>query len=460
MLGIVARLSDVLLVAAGAWLAHALRYNGSFDLTDAERFLVALSCALTLLVFPPLGIYRSWRGQTLYRLLSRVTLAWFTVVALGLCFIFTLHRSNEISRLWLGQAVLTSGALLIAGKLVIHAVLRRLRQSGKNQRSVVIVGAESYSRAVLEQMQAASQAGFKPIYVFDDSAATPGPGHRVSGVPVLTDFGELTRIVRAGGVDEMWLALPLSHERMIQRIVREFRHDFVNLRFLPDVRSMSLFNRSVTEVLGMPAINLAATPLSDPQLWPKLVFDRLFALAVLIPLLPLFIVLGIAVKLSSPGPVLFRQKRKGVDGREFEIFKFRTMRVHNEEAGVVRQASRNDSRVTKVGAFLRRTSLDELPQFINVLFGQMSVVGPRPHAIEHDNLYKDLVDGYMYRYRIRPGITGWAQVNGYRGETRKVEKMEARVKFDLFYIQNWTFWFDIKIILITLVKGFVGRNAF
>lgn len=136
------------------------------------------------------------------------------------------------------------------------------------------------------------------------------------------------------------------------------------------------------------------------------------------------------------------------------------MRVHAEETGVVRQASRNDSRITKVGAFLRRTSLDELPQFFNVLFGQMSVVGPRPHAIEHDDLYKELVDGYMYRYRVRPGITGWAQVNGYRGETRKVEKMAARVKFDLFYMQNWTFWFDIKIILITLVKGFVGRNAF
>lgn len=458
MLGIVARLSDVLLVAAGAWLAHALRYNGSFDLTDAERSLVALSCALTLLVFPPLGIYRSWRGQTLHRLLSRVTLAWFAVVVLGLCFIFTLHRSNDISRLWLGTAVLTCGALLLAGKLFIHAVLRKVRQSGKNQHSVIIVGTESYSRAVLDQMHAASEAGFRPVYVFDDSGTVPSAC--IGGVPVLTDFAQLARIVRAGGIDEMWLALPLSHERVIQRIVREFRHDFVNLRFLPDVRSMTLFSQSVTEVLGMPAINLAASPVSDPQLWPKRVFDRLFALAVLVPLLPLFIVLGIAVKLSSPGPVLFKQKRKGVDGQEFEIFKFRTMRVHQEQHGVVRQASRHDARITKVGAFLRRTSLDELPQFLNVLLGQMSVVGPRPHAIEHDDLYKDLIDGYMYRYRIRPGITGWAQVNGYRGETRKVEKMEARVKFDLFYIQNWTFWFDIKIILITLVKGFVGRNAF
>ncbi|QQC67291.1 undecaprenyl-phosphate glucose phosphotransferase [Paraburkholderia ginsengisoli] len=460
MFGIVSRLCDVLLIAAGAWLAHGMRYDGSFVLTNAERFLVVQSCVFALLVFPPLGVYRSWRGQTLYRLLSRVTLAWLAVVVLGLCVVFSLHLTNDISRLWFGQAVLTSGALLLVERVIVRAFQRHWRKSGKDQRNVVIVGAGSYGRAVLAQLQAAAPAGFTPIYVFDDAAEATGFRRSVSGVPVMTDFRELKRRVRAREVDEMWLALPLSHERTIQRIVRDFRNDFVNLRFLPDVRSMTLLNRSVTEVLNMPAINLATSPEPDPQLWPKFLFDRVFALAVLIPLLPLFIFLGIAVKLSSPGPILFRQKRKGIDGREFNIFKFRTMKVHSNGAGTVRQASRNDPRITKVGAFLRRTSLDELPQFLNVLFGQMSVVGPRPHAIEHDDLYKDVVDGYMYRYRIRPGITGWAQVNGYRGETLKVEKMEARVKFDLFYIQNWTFWFDIKIILITLVKGFVGRNAF
>jgi putative colanic acid biosynthesis UDP-glucose lipid carrier transferase len=460
MFGIVSRLCDVLLIMAGSWLAHGMRYDGSFVLTDAERVLVVQSCVLALLVFSPLGIYRSWRGQALHQLMSRVALAWLMVGALELCVVFTLHLTNDISRLWFGQAFLSSGALLLAERLVVRGVQRHLRKSGKDQRSVVIVGAGSYGRAVLAQLQTAAPAGFRPVYMFDDNGA-PGVRHSISGVPVMTDFRELRRSVRAREVDEVWLALPLSHERTIQRIVREFRHDFVNLRFLPDVRSLTLLNRSVTEVLNMPALNLAASPLSDPQLWPKFLFDRVFALAVLITLLPVFAALCIAVKLSSPGPVLFRQKRKGIDGREFDIFKFRTMKVHSESGGgVVSQASRNDLRITKVGALLRRTSLDELPQFLNVLLGQMSVVGPRPHAIEHDDLYKDLVDGYMYRYRIRPGITGWAQVNGYRGETRKVEKMEARVKFDLFYIQNWTFWFDIKIILITLVKGFVGKNAF
>jgi len=242
--------------------------------------------------------------------------------------------------------------------------------------------------------------------------------------------------------------------------MREFRDDFVNLRFMPDTRSLSLYNHSLVDILGIPTINLAAAPVTELEMWPKRVFDSLFAVAVLLLLTPVLLAIAIAVKCSSPGPVLFRQRRKGVDGHQFEIFKFRTMRVHKEAPGQLTQAGRHDKRITRVGAFLRRTSLDELPQFFNVLLGQMSVVGPRPHALEHDDLYKNLVDGYMYRYRIKPGITGWAQVNGYRGETTRVEKMEARVKFDLFYIQNWSFWFDIKIVLITMLKGFTGSNAY
>ncbi|AJY27928.1 undecaprenyl-phosphate glucose phosphotransferase [Burkholderia thailandensis 34] len=461
MLGLLNKLLDVMLVAAGALLAQMLYDGGILDVSDEQRTVIALLCALTLLVFPAIGVYDGAREQMSYRTLSRVLLGWLGVAAIAAAFMLLLQGDADVSLAWLGRTMLMSGAVLLLGKASIHGVLNGLRRTGAKPRAVAIVGSEVYGRAVLEQLRASPSHGYEVACVFDDSVSSADAAERrVGGVPVVADLRELKRRVRARAINEIWLALPLSHERQIQRIVREFRHDFVNLRFLPDVRGITFFNRSVTQVVGMPAINLATSPLSVLQLWPKFIFDRLFALAVLIPLSPILAALALAVKFSSPGPVLFRQKRKGVDGREFEILKFRTMRVHAEEAGVVRQASRNDSRITKVGAFLRRTSLDELPQFFNVLFGQMSVVGPRPHAIEHDDIYKELVDGYMYRYRVRPGITGWAQVNGYRGETRKVEKMAARVKFDLFYMQNWTFWFDIKIILITLVKGFVGRNAF
>ena len=274
------------------------------------------------------------------------------------------------------------------------------------------------------------------------------------------DLADLTLLVRGRAIRELWLALPISQERTIHKLVTEFRDDFVNIRFIPDVRSLSFFNHAVVDLLGVPAINLAASPITDLKVLPKRVFDRLFAAVVLLGLAPLLIVLAVAVKLSSPGPVFFKQKRKGIDGYEFEIYKFRSMKVHVETAGHITQAKKGDKRVTRVGAFLRRTSLDELPQFINVLRGEMSVVGPRPHALEHDDIYKDLVKGYMYRYRIKPGITGWAQVNGFRGETDRIEKMMGRVKLDLYYMQHWSFGLDMKIVAMTFWKGFAGANAY
>jgi putative colanic acid biosynthesis UDP-glucose lipid carrier transferase len=192
----------------------------------------------------------------------------------------------------------------------------------------------------------------------------------------------------------------------------------------------------------------------------KEIFDRTFAAFALAVLLPLMIAIAIAVKRSSPGPVFFRQTRRGRGGRKFRIYKFRTMRQHREPSGQVTQARKGDPRVTRLGAFLRRTSLDELPQFINVLKGEMSVVGPRPHATEHDKIYRNLVVNYMERYSIKPGITGWAQVNGFRGETDGVEKMSGRVELDLYYIRNRTLWLDLKIVMLTVLKGLGGANAY
>jgi exopolysaccharide biosynthesis polyprenyl glycosylphosphotransferase len=192
----------------------------------------------------------------------------------------------------------------------------------------------------------------------------------------------------------------------------------------------------------------------------KEIFDRIFAALALIGLIPVFAAVAIAVKLSSRGPVFFTQNRKGADGRVFKIYKFRTMRLHAQQAGQLKQATRNDPRITRVGAILRRTSLDELPQFYNVLRGDMSVVGPRPHALEHDELYQKIVSGYLQRYRIKPGITGWAQVHGLRGETDRVEKMERRVEHDLYYLHHWSFALDMRIVAATIVKGLMHSNAY
>jgi putative colanic acid biosynthesis UDP-glucose lipid carrier transferase len=461
MFRITVRCLDALFVIAGGLLAHWMRFCTPIALADTERLLIAFNCVLVLLLFPGFGVYETWRGKALAPVLARIAAAWLVVVATALVLAFTLHRMDAVSRLWFGYSTLISGALIIATRCIMHVVLRFVRRRGMNVRTVAIVGAPGFARTLLAHLEHAPQAGFKPVCVFDTSVeGNDAYGARLTRLPVLTDLKAFAARVRDERVNEVWLALPLSEEHTIYRFTHTFRHDFVNLRLIPDVRSLSLFNHAIVDVVGLPTLNLSATPVSPPQMWPKLMFDRLFAALALFGLAPVFVVLAIGIKLTSPGPVFFRQIRKGVDGQPFGIYKFRSMTVHHEAHGQLTQASRNDSRVTKLGSFMRRTSLDELPQFLNVLLGQMSVVGPRPHAVEHDDLYKDQVYGYMHRYRIKPGITGWAQVNGYRGATTKVEKMEARVKFDLFYIQNWSFWFDMKIVFITIFKGFVGRNAF
>ncbi|MFT4067551.1 undecaprenyl-phosphate glucose phosphotransferase [Paraburkholderia sp.] len=465
MLSVLSRIIDLAMVALGAVLAAAVHSGRVVWLDDMQSVSLAFGCLLVVVFFPALGIYQSWRGKPLYDLLSRVAGGWLMVEVAGVLISFSVHRSDSLSRLWLVYWAAATIVLLVVTKAIVYSILRGLRREGFNQRAVAIVGGAPYGRFLIEQMRGRPEAGFTPVVVFDEGGTInhyedPDTADAIDGVPVERDYRRMIELVRQRAIRELWLALPISKEQAIHRFVSDLRNDFVNIRFIPDVGSLTLFNQPMVELLGVPAINLAASPITDLRVLPKRVFDRVFALGALTALAPLMLVIAVMVKLSSPGPVFFRQKRKGIDGREFEIFKFRSMKLHQEEAGKVTQATRRDPRITAVGAFLRRTSLDELPQFINVLRGEMSVVGPRPHALEHDDIYKDLVKGYMHRYRIKPGITGWAQINGYRGETDRIEKMMGRVKLDLYYMQHWTFWLDIKIVVLTLWKGFAGSNAY
>ncbi|CAD6511374.1 undecaprenyl-phosphate glucose phosphotransferase [Paraburkholderia metrosideri] len=465
MLSVLSRIIDIAMVALGAAIAAAMRSGKVVWLDDMQSVSLAFGCLLMVVFFPALGIYQSWRGKPLYDLLSRVAGGWLMVEITGVLISFSLHRSDSLSRLWLVYWALATVVLLIITKVIVYSILRGLRREGFNQRAVAIVGGAPYGRFLIEQMRSRPEAGFSPVVLFDEDGTInpyedPDADNSIEGVPVERDYQRMIQLVRQRSIRELWLALPISKEKAIHRFVMDLRNDFVNIRFIPDVRSLTLFNQPMVELLGVPAINLAASPITDLRVLPKRVFDRLFALAALTALAPLMIAIAVMVKISSPGPVFFRQKRKGIDGNQFEIYKFRSMKMHKEEAGKITQATRRDPRITAVGAFLRRTSLDELPQFINVLRGEMSVVGPRPHALEHDDIYKDLVKGYMHRYRIKPGITGWAQINGYRGETDRIEKMMGRVKLDLYYMQHWTFWLDIKIVVLTLWKGFAGSNAY
>ncbi|HEV3106730.1 MAG TPA: undecaprenyl-phosphate glucose phosphotransferase [Trinickia sp.] len=472
--GLIARLCDVALIISSAALASQIRFAdwGQGGFRDA---FVLLTAAFALVLFPFFGVYESWRGRSKWVLAGQVAVAWFVVQTCALTAMFSLRQIDFVSRLWFVYWSALAGGLLISYRLVTHAVLARLRHAGLNLHQVALVGCGAHCESILRRIEGAPATGFRTAAVYalkTEALVTPREPRAVrvrmpakaapkTSVERFHDLEAFAQFVRTHDLHEVWLALPLSAERTILRIIGEFRNDLVNIRYMPDVRSLALFDSSgIIDLLGVPAINLIASPLSPSALMKKAIFDRVFALCALIGLAPLLAAIAIAVKLSSPGPVLFKQRRKGADGRVFTIYKFRSMRVHQQTAGVVKQAVRHDPRVTKVGAFLRRTSLDELPQFFNVLRGDMSVVGPRPHALEHDDLYQKVVAGYIHRYRIKPGITGWAQINGYRGETDRIEKMERRVAHDLYYLGNWSFALDMRIIAATVVRGLMHSNAY
>jgi putative colanic acid biosynthesis UDP-glucose lipid carrier transferase len=323
---------------------------------------------------------------------------------------------------------------------------------------VAVVGAGSLGQSVVQHLHDSPWTGFLLAGFYDDNPALHGrviEGERVEGSP-----DDLIALAKAGNVDEVWLTLPLRAEERVKEIMTRLRNTTVNVRFVPNIFGFSLLNHSMGEVAGVPVLNLNTSPMLGVNRWVKAFEDRILAALILILTSPLMLVIALAVKLSSPGPVLFRQRRHGWDGKPIKIYKFRTMVVHTEPEGCVVQCQRYDMRLTPVGAFLRRTSLDELPQFINVLQGRMSIVGPRPHAVEHNEQYKELIDDYMQRHKVKPGITGWAQVNGWRGETDTLDKMKKRVEYDLQYISNWSLWLDLKIIFLTLVKGFIHKNAY
>jgi Undecaprenyl-phosphate glucose phosphotransferase len=458
--GLLNRLLDVALILASAALGWYIHTGGVAPVASATAVAAstaAFSAAISLALFAAAGAYQTPSARSLGALAGQILFAWLATQICTVLVMFSIHRVELISRLWFGYWTVATAVALMTSRLIAYIVLGRTRYAHSNLRRVAIVGADEQCAALMRKIEVAPESGFRAVTTLDLHAAADVSD---AMVPRYASTQAFVRRVRSEDVHELWLALPLSEQPQIAAQVDEFSNDLINIRFFPDVRSLALFDGGVTDLLGVPAINLVASPLSPLALAKKDIFDRAFAALALLALAPLMLVIAVAVKLSSRGPVLFTQRRKGADGRVFRIFKFRSMNVHASGAGVLQQATRNDLRVTRVGAFLRRTSLDELPQFFNVLIGDMSVVGPRPHAIEHDALYQTVVDDYIHRYRIKPGITGLAQVNGFRGETDRIEKMQSRVDHDLYYLRNWSFALDMRIVIATVVKGMKHRNAY
>jgi len=384
--------------------------------------------------------------------LGRIILEWSAVVCVlllaGFAFKVTAQFSRAMMLTWFCLTPLMLYGVHIARSRVHWAI-----SNGALAPSYLIIGANGVGFELLRRLPRKGFLGFFDFRSADRLPETIDPAHLVGHCRDVADFA------RKHGVTAIYIALPLSNVPRIGEMVRELRDTTASIYFVPDVFAFDLVQGRLVEINGMPAISVCDTPFHGMDAVMKRATDIILASSALFVLAPLMTLIALAVKLTSAGPVLFRQRRYGLNGEEIQVYKFRSMTVC-EDGAVVTQAKKDDQRVTPLGRILRSTSLDELPQLLNVLEGKMSVVGPRPHAVAHNELYRKLINGYMIRHKVRPGITGWAQVNGLRGETDTVEKMRERVRFDLEYLSHWSPWMDLKIICRTLWVIARDQNAY
>ena len=427
-----------------AWFVYNL-YNAPQGVWSMlpERYIYLLIGAALMLGAQSESLYRSWRVNDLGNMLRSVATVWGIVVVVIMLGIYLSKSALEISRVWFVIWSLLCLITLSLQRISAYLFLRWLRRKGFNYKTVLLVGTGSVSQQVVAAIHESAWSGLRVCDHIEPLQLQDWINRPEDQQP-----------------DEIWLCLPLSDEAAIRISLYALRHCLATVRLVPDLFSIKLMNHGISEALGIPMLNLTSSSVKAATRLLKEIEDRVLALLILVLITPLMLAIAVAVKVTSPGPVYFRQKRNGWNGNVIKVYKFRTMYIHQEDDGQVSQATKNDPRITPLGAFLRRTSLDELPQFINVLQGRMSIVGPRPHAIAHNDYYKEQVPRYMLRHKVKPGITGWAQVHGFRGETETLEKMEKRVQYDLYYIEHISLWLDIQIIAMTIFKGFSGRNAY
>ena len=336
-------------------------------------------------------------------------------------------------------------------------VLKRHLARPASRRTAVVVGATALGSKVARALEGGDAYGVDFVGYFDDRV--DGRIDAEAKPRILGKLSEIARYVDEHGVREVYITLPLGSQPRIVGLLEQLQGTTASLFFVPDVFGISIIQGRLQDMNGVPVVGICETPFTGTNELVKRLSDVVLASLILIVISPLLIAIAIGVKLSSPGPVIFKQRRNGLDGGEIVVYKFRSMTTQ-DDGKVVPQATRNDPRITRFGAFLRRSSFDELPQFFNVLQGSMSIVGPRPHAVTHNEQYRQIIKAYMVRHKVKPGITGWAQVNGQRGETDTIEKMRARVEYDLEYLRNWSLALDLRIIAGTIRLVFFDRYAY
>ena len=434
------RIFDASVVVVAGLLALELRRVLEVPLDfpkELSRYYGLISAAALLFVFVSSKDQRSWRGSHMVSMLASVAGRWLLVSVLLLLWLFLFKASQDFSRIWFLVWVMLGILLLWLVRFIVYLLLRLIRQKGFNLKHVLLIGSGALAEQIQSRILEAGWSGYKILLTVPEINASTLSG--------LTE----------ADVDEVWLALPLGDEAGIRETLHALRHSTASIRFAPDLFTLRLINHGVSDVLGVTMFDLSTSPMTGVNQLVKWLEDKVLSSLILLLISPLMILLALGVKLTSPGPVFYRQERVGLNNKPFHMLKFRSMPVDTEKSGVQWGGSAAKA-TTRFGQFIRKTSLDELPQFLNVLKGDMSIVGPRPERPMFVEQFKEEIPDYMKKHMVKAGITGWAQVHGWRGDT----DLKTRIEYDLYYIENWSFWLDLKIVLMTIFKGFVNKNAY
>ncbi|WP_232827852.1 undecaprenyl-phosphate glucose phosphotransferase [Marinomonas shanghaiensis] len=448
-IGISHRALDILCLFATGLLSYWLRFS-HFDLNIAYKNVLLLGVIIGATLLSIFGGYRAWRGSSFTSEIKCVVSATFGTFLLLVLSAFATQTSELYSRIWVATWLASSTFFIIGYRLILRQSLGALRAKGYNIRRVLIIGDGELGQNVANKLIQNPSMGLLVKGFISKANQSP-----IKDIPVVGSLEEIDQLVRDLHIDQVWIALPMSEVAQMEKAQTALATSAVTIRMVPDIFGFQLLNHSVTEVAGLPVINLSTSHmLEGKNRFLKSVEDKLLSSLILLCISPIMITLAIGVKLSSPGPIFYRQERVSWNGRSFNMLKFRSMSVDSEKDGI-KWGGATSMSVTKFGAFIRKTSLDELPQFINVLLGDMSIVGPRPERTVFVDQFKHEIPGYMQKHMVKAGITGWAQVNGWRGDT----DLKKRIECDLYYIEHWSIWFDLRIIFLTFWKGFIHKNA-
>lgn len=455
MIEFCSRVIDIFSILFSAVLVTTFYATELLSLKDWSQ-LIFIKILLCLIIFKEANLYRSWRGRPYSDQFSRLTMS-FAISSITIFLLWSALNLEAVINIeqfviW----ILLSGLFIFFFRAFAYTFIRQLRKKGINQKKILIYGAGQLGTSLLKRSLTSPESGFLITGFIDDDKFQ---STKIKDIPILGGLNQLPNILENTIIDEIWLALPIKAINQIEEILEITSKKNISVRLIPDLFGLTLLNHSVTEFLGFPVIDLSVNRMVGINRFIKNCEDKILGFLIFLIIIPLLFFISITLLLTSGKPIIFKQKRLGWDGKTFTIYKFRTMKPHKELNNKITQATFHDERFTLVGKWLRKTSLDELPQVINVLQGRMSIVGPRPHVAQHEKEYQKTIQGYVRRHSVKPGITGWAQINDLRGEIKSLDDINRRLQHDLFYIENWSLWFDIRIILTTVIKIFFSRQA-